>query len=62
MKKIYSLLIALLALVGVAQAQTVTFDATKDVYGTDTGKTGAMSITKDGVTIAITGGTLANRP
>lgn len=60
MKKIYSLLIALLALVGVAQAQTVTFDATKDVYGTDTGKTGAMSITKDGVTIAITGGTLAN--
>lgn len=60
MKKIYSLFIALLALVGVAQAQTVTFDATKDVYGTDTGKTGAMSITKDGVTIAITGGTLAN--
>ena len=60
MKKIYSFLIALLALVGVAQAQTVTFDATKDVYGTDTGKTGAMSITKDGVTIAITGGTLAN--
>ena len=60
MKKIYSILIALLALVGVAQAQTVTFDATKDVYGTDTGKTGAMSISKDGVTIAITGGTLAN--
>ena len=60
MKKIYSFLIALLTLVGVAQAQTVTFDATKDVYGTDTGKTGAMSITKDGVTIAITGGTLAN--
>lgn len=60
MKKIYSLLIALLALVGVAQAQTVTFDATKDVYGTDPKKTGAMEISKDGVTIAITGGTLAN--
>lgn len=60
MKKFYSLLIALLALVGVAQAQTVVFDATKDVYGTDPKKTGAMEISKDGVTIAITGGTLAN--
>lgn len=60
MKKIYSLFIALLALVGVAQAQTVVFDATKDVYGTDPKKTGAMEISKDGVTIAITGGTLAN--
>lgn len=60
MKKFYSLLIALLALVGVAQAQTITFDATKDVYGTDPKKTGAMEISKDGVTIAITGGTLAN--
>ncbi len=60
MKKFYAFLVALFALFGVAQAQTITFDATTDVYGTDKSKTGAMSIEKDGITIAITGGTLAN--
>ena len=56
MKKIYSILIALLALVGVAQAQTVTFTAGTDKYDTDAA--GAHSLTKDGVTIAVSNGTL----
>lgn len=57
MRKLYSLLIALLALCGVAQAQTtVTFVAGTDVYpSTDAG---AHTLTKDGVTIALSNGTL----
>ena len=58
MKKFYSLLIALLAVCGLAQAQTtVTFTPGADTSGAE--GTGAQSITKDGVTIAISGGTLS---
>ena len=56
MKKFYSLLIALLALVGVAQAQTITFTAGTDKYSAEAA--GAHSLTKDGVTIAVSNGTL----
>ena len=56
MKKFYTLLIALLAVCGLAQAQTVTFTPGSESSGAD--GTGAQSMTKDGVTVAISGGTL----
>lgn len=56
MKKLYSLIIALLAVCGMAQAQTtVTFIAGTDVYPST--EAGAHSLTKDGVTIAVSNGT-----
>ena len=55
MRKIYSFLIALLAVCGVAQAQ-VTFVAGTDKYSTDAA--GAHTLTKNGVTIAVSNGTL----
>ncbi len=59
MKKFYSLLIALLALVGVAQAQTITFTAGTDKgTQTDAGK-GADQVSKDGITLSVTKGALA---
>ncbi|MBR1800022.1 MAG: chitobiase/beta-hexosaminidase C-terminal domain-containing protein [Bacteroidaceae bacterium] len=57
MRKFYSLLVALLALVGVAQAQTITFDATVD-KGNNTTASGADQVSKSGVTIATTAGGL----
>ena len=56
MRKFYSLLVALLAFVGVAQAQTIEFVAGTDQYETDAA--GAHSLTKEGVTIAVSNGTL----
>ena len=59
MRKFYSLLVALFALVGVTQAQTITFTAGTDVgTQTDAGK-GADQVTKDGITISVTKGALA---
>ena len=55
MRKFYSLLVALLAFVGVAQAQTIEFVAGTDQYETDAA--GAHSLTKEGVTIAVSNGT-----
>lgn len=56
MRNFYSLLIALLAVCGLAQAQTtVTFTAGTDVYPST--EAGAHSLTKDGVTIAVSNGT-----
>ena len=61
MKKFYSLLIALLALVGVAQAQTVVFDIAANPWklplGSGTGETAAAGnvseIVQDGVTLSL---------
>ena len=56
MKKFYAFFIALLAVCGLAQAQTtVTFTAGTDVYPSS--DAGAHSLTKDGVTIAVSNGT-----
>ena len=57
MRKFYSLLVALLAFVGVAQAQTIVFDATVDM-GNNTTASGADQVSKNGVTIATTYGGL----
>ena len=55
MRKFYALLVALFTLVGVTQAQTITFTAGTDKYESDAA--GAHSLTKDGVTIAVSNGT-----
>ena len=57
MKKFYTFLVALFALVGVAQAQTITFDATID-KGNNTTASGADKVEKDGITISTTSGGL----
>ena len=57
MKPFYILLFTMFAVCGLAQAQTkVTFTAGVESSGAD--GTGAQSMTKDGVTVAISGGTL----
>ena len=57
MKKFYTFLVALFALIGVAQAQTITFDATVD-KGNNTTASGADKVEKDGITISTTSGGL----
>lgn len=54
-----SLISLLMLFCGTTFAQTVTFNAGTDVGTLGTSTTGADQITKDGVTIAITGGTLS---
>ena len=57
MRKIYSLLFALFALCGLAQAQTVVFDATV-TKGTNTTASGEDRVALDDVIISTTSGGL----
>jgi len=57
MRKFYSFLFAVMAVCGLAQAQTITFDATVTL-GSNTTASGADVVSKDGITISTTSGGL----